>query len=104
MASKKEVRAKLKVFLKWEFHSIFGYKLSTDAEYIESVWCKACAKHSNKNLKPNEVKGVTEACSDNFINGTSFVTKHTVSRYLVLRYSVRKSCLSMTYNWNKFLN
>lgn len=73
-------KTKLIFFLSWEFNNCFGYKVCNEGDtgYIQSVWCLLCVKHSKEKLKPTEVKGVTESCSENFINGTSFVYKYTV--------------------------
>ena len=80
--STKGLRAKYSNFIKWNLQGSFGYKTVNEGgtDYVNFVWCKVCAKHSqNKSLKATQVRGASEVSSENFIQGTSFITKHTVS-------------------------
>ena len=46
---------------------------------VYQIQCKICAANKDKVYCHQAVKGATEAAAERFINGTNFVTKHSVS-------------------------
>ncbi|XP_065650803.1 uncharacterized protein LOC136078922 [Hydra vulgaris] len=84
MAAKGNTKIKLSVFNKWDFKDIFGWKIVNEdgIDYINFIWCKICANRSSRSMKPREIRGATKLSSDNFTNGTNFITKHTIQRHL----------------------
>ena len=54
-------------------------KKNDQGEYVYEVWCKICAANKGKIYRYQEVKDATKAAAEHFINGTNFVTKHSVS-------------------------
>ena len=70
---------RLSTFKSWGFNML-GFKTKkNEGEYVDQVWCKICAANKDKIYRHQEVKGATKTATENFINGTNFVTKHSVS-------------------------
>ena len=59
----------------------FGVKTKKNDqdESVYQVWCKICAANKDKIYRHQAVKGATKTGAERFINGSSFVTKHSVS-------------------------
>ena len=82
MSSTKTVQKS--TFLKWDLTHVIGY----DAEdrggtlVINKVWCKVCAKHIANIIKDSRIRGLAQKETQKFVEGTSFITKHTVQRHL----------------------
>lgn len=74
-------KVKLQTFKSWNFAEI-GYKVieESDVSYVNFVWCKLCAKNKDCVSQGPSVKGASRNVADVFIEGTNFVTKHTVSK------------------------
>ena len=73
----------LGTFKNWG-HNLIGYKTIQKKEktYVNFVWCKVCAKHKNA-LKSNPAcQGQAKIALQKYIEGTNFVSKHTVNRHL----------------------
>ena len=58
-----------------------GLKLKKNDQdkYVYQVWYEICAANKDKIYCHQEVKGATKTTAERFINGTNFVTKHSVS-------------------------
>ena len=83
MASKDSTKGNiihLSTFKSWGFNK-FGVKTKKNDQdrYVYQVWCKICAANKDKICCHQAVKGATKTDAERFINGTSFVTKHSVS-------------------------
>ena len=79
-------------FSKWNVSHVIGHTSEFDQlnrEIVVKVWCKLCAKHSEKIRK--ELRGRSVGEVDKYINGTDFITKYTVTRHL--RSQVHQSSL-----------
>ena len=74
----------LPTFLSWKVSDVIGYKAKTKdgREYVVKVWCKSCAKYSDKTLRDPRLRGQARRDSKKFVSGTEFITKHTVTRHL----------------------
>ena len=70
---------RLSTFKSWGLN-MFGVKTKKNdqGEYVYQVWCKICAANKDK-IYRHQVKGATKAAAERFINGTNFVTKHSIS-------------------------
>ena len=71
-------RVELGTFKSWGKEGIIGYKTeeSNSKIYVNFIWCKVCAKYKSQIV--SAVKGSAQAAALSFINGTNFVSKHTV--------------------------
>ena len=60
---------------------MFGVKTkkNNQDEYVYQVCCKICDANKDKIYRHQEVKGATKTAAKRFINGTNFVTKHSLS-------------------------
>ena len=54
-------------------------KKNDQDEHVYQVLCKICAANKDKIYCHQAVKGATKTAAECFINGTNFVTKHSVS-------------------------
>ena len=54
-------------------------KKNDQNKYVYQVWCKISAANKDKVYRHQAVKGATKTAAEHFINGTNFVTKHSVS-------------------------
>ena len=70
---------RLSTFKSWVFNMLGVKTKKNEGEYVDQVWCKICAANKDKIYRHQEVKGATKTATENFINGTNFVTKHSVS-------------------------
>ena len=70
----------LPMFKSWGFN-MFGVKTKKNDQdkYVYQVWYEICAANKDKIYCHQEVKGATKTTAERFINGTNFVTKHSVS-------------------------
>ncbi len=77
--SKEKKTVKLQTFLSWKATDI-GYTTFTKGEtvYVNKVWCKVCVANKGKLYQHTAVKGATKEAAQRYIDGTDFVTKHTV--------------------------
>ena len=71
---------RLSTFKSWDFN-MFGVKTKKNDqdEYVYQIQCKIRAANKDKIYYHQAVKGATKAAAGHFINGTNFVTKHSVS-------------------------
>ena len=69
----------LATFMKWGKDGVIGYKTITVDQrvYVNFVWCKVCKRNRHPNCKGPVKKSVKS-----YIEGTNFVSKHTVHRHL----------------------
>ena len=70
---------RLSTFKSWGFNMLGVKTKKNEGEYVDQVWCKICAANKDKIYRHQEVKVATKTATENFINGTNFVTKHSVS-------------------------
>ena len=70
---------KLSTFQRWSLGSVIGYKVQGDN--VVQVYCKLCAKHSDKILSSSSLKGKARLSAEKYISGSKFVSKHTVHRH-----------------------
>ena len=70
----------LSTFKSWGFN-MFGVKNKKydQDKYDYQVCYKICAANKDKIYHHQAVKGTTKTAAERFINGTNFVTKHSVS-------------------------
>lgn len=75
---------KLNTFLSWQKGEVIGYKtvIRDGIAYVNSIWCKVCAKNENIIRADKSCKGEVGEAMLQFIRGTNNVTKHTVVRHL----------------------
>ena len=83
MASKDSTKGniiRLSTFKSWVFN-MFGVKTKKNDQdqHVCQVLCKICAANKDKIYRHQAVKGATKTVAERFINGTNFVTKHSVS-------------------------
>ena len=81
MSTIKGNRVKLCTFLSWGVSGIIGHKevIENGVVFVNFVWCKLCGKNITCVLQHPSVKGASKKAADCFIDGTTFVSKHTVS-------------------------
>ena len=74
----------LSTFQGWSLGGKIGYKTAEvkGRTYISLAWCKICARHSDKVLKDHRLKGNAKQEFLKFVEGTRFITKHTITRHL----------------------
>ena len=74
-------KVKLATFLSWGASGVIGQKETVEngIVFVNFVWCKMCAKNKLCVLQHPAVKGASRKSAECFIDGTNFVTKHTVS-------------------------
>ena len=80
MAETKGSSVSLKTFNKWNVGHIIGYKLDRNDTEVVEVWCKTCAKFSDR-LR-SHLKGKALRDAERYITGTNSVTKGNISRHL----------------------
>ena len=82
----------LSTFKKWPTGSIIGYKTEEkDCKMmVTEIWCKVCARHSDKIKKDSRLKGRILTEIDKYVTGTtgSFITKHSVTVLCHLNESI----------------
>ena len=74
----------LATFLRWNVADTFGFETKTESggvEMVTKVWCKVCAKHVDALRRSMEIRGKAKEDAMKFVQGTTFVTKHTVTRH-----------------------
>lgn len=79
----KKNSVQLSTFLNWNVGHIISHEVKNDSlgrATVTKIWCKLCARHSDK--IHSEVKGRSREEIDSYIVGTQFITKHTVLRHL----------------------
>ena len=85
----------LATFKKWDLEDAFGNKTEEkdDKIMVNYVWCKICAANKTALLQHPNCKGSVKNAILSFINGTTFVTKHTLQRHLSSEgHKIAKSC------------
>ena len=72
----------LSTFLGWKKDGVIGYKTEEveGKKIVNFVWCKVCARYKEALL--SKLKGSAKTSALSFIDGTNFVTKHSVTRHL----------------------
>ena len=72
-------KVELQTFISRNFEE-FGFKILEEngISYVNYVWCKICAKNKECIKQDLSVKGASKNVADIFIDGTNYVTKHTV--------------------------
>ena len=72
----------LSTFLSWKKEGVIGYKTEKleGKKVVNFVWCKICARYKETIL--SRLKGSVKVSALAFIDGTNFVTKHSVTRHL----------------------
>ena len=78
----KDNNVNLSTFLSWKKEGFIGYKTEEieGKKVVNFVWCKVCARYKETILSRLKGSVKTSACS--LIDGTNFVTKHSVTRHL----------------------
>ena len=73
----------LTTFKKWDLSQTFGHKteMRNEREMVTFVWCKICARNKPAVIQHPNCKGPIKISVMAFINGTNFVTKHTLTRH-----------------------
>ena len=79
--SKRTSNGQLATFLSWKVQDSFGYetKRQDGRALVSKVWCKSCSNFSDKIARDYRLRGQAKL---KFVEGTEFVTKHTVTRHL----------------------
>ena len=67
----------LKTFELYGVSKDIGFKVNEDNQVVK-IWCKTCARHSEKIR--SRLKG--KAYAEKYIVGTNYVTKHNIFRHL----------------------
>ena len=72
-------KVKLQTFKSWNFEE-FGFKILKEngISYVNYVWRKICAKNKECKKQDPSVKCASKNVANIFIDGTNYVTKHTV--------------------------
>ena len=72
-------KVKLQTFKSWNFEE-FGFKILEENGilYVNYVSRKKCAKNKECIKEDPSVKGAPKNAADVFMDGTNYVTKHTV--------------------------
>eukprot|EP00117_Sycon_ciliatum_P008181 scpid79301/ scgid10997/ len=71
-------------FLSWNVGDSIGHDVERvgGKDMVTKVWCKLCAKHSDKIRSSSQLRGKALADMLKFVEGTNYVTKHAVTRHL----------------------
>jgi len=74
----------LKTFLNYGKADIFGYKKENKngVDMVNKVWCLICSRNKEALIKSDECKGQAKKAMMKYIDGTNFVTSHTLKRHL----------------------
>ena len=74
----------LATFMKWGKDGIIGYKTINEGQRVcvNFVWCKVCQRNENALFQHPNCKGPVKKSVKSYIEGTNFVSKHTVNRHL----------------------
>jgi hypothetical protein len=86
------INVQLNTFLNWNVAHNFGCdvkKQDDGKRIVHKVWCKLCAKYSDKITADPRIRGKAKSDIMKFISGTNFVTKHTVTRHLASTVSIK---------------
>ena len=77
----------LSTFKSWGKEEIIGYKSECidGKTSVNFVYCKVCARNKEAISSHPSCKGEARKSMLNYVNGTTFVTKHTVIRHLSSR-------------------
>ena len=75
-------KVQLSTFLKWNVSDVVGYTTNEENgnTYVVTVYCKVCARNKEAALK--SCKGPIKEAVMRFIDGTNFVTNHSVTKHL----------------------
>ena len=84
MAATKGNAVKLSTFKSWGKSDIIGHKTikENECDYVNFVWCRVCARNKDFLLQDPSCKGEMKIAVLSYVNGTNFVTKHSVTRHL----------------------
>ena len=66
--------------------------------YVNYVWCKICAKNKECTKQEPSVKGASKNVADVFIDGTNYVTKHTVRILLRITQCISNFFIVILYS------
>lgn len=89
----------LSTFKKWNLGDQIGFETSEDnsgRKIVHKVWCKLCARHSNKIRK--DLKGRSQREVDKYIAGTGFITKYTITRHFNSKTHGAAYFISFSFN------
>ena len=88
----------LSTFMKWGVNDVIGHKFVEEngSRLVNFIWCTLCAKNKAAILQHPNCKGPVKESVMAYINGTSFVTKHSVMRHIsgeghILAFACEKS-------------
>lgn len=90
MSKSKKTTVSLVTFKSWKVEHIFGYEVDADTNKVCKVWCKCCAKYSEKIRRDNRLRGKAKEDVLKFVEGTTFITKWTVKRHCECLVSILK--------------
>ena len=83
MSERKGNKVELQTFLNWKKPEIgFVVVEISKKSYVTKIWCKLCAKNSEKIKQRSSCKGSVKKSVEAFIIGTNVVTKYQVDRHL----------------------
>ena len=80
----------LSTFKSWNVDKSFGYTTFTredGKEMIKKLWCKTCSKYVDKILASPSLRGKAKSEVKTYVQGTEYVSKHTVFRHLEAKVS-----------------
>ena len=74
----------LATFKSWGKEGVIGYKTCeiNHKQVVNFVWCLVCAQNKDAVLVHPSCRGPAKKAMLSYIEGTSFVSKHTVERHL----------------------
>nr|XP_054749696.1 zinc finger protein 862-like [Lytechinus pictus] len=81
-ASKSKAKVTIKTVKSWGFG--VGFETETTGEgitYASKIWCETCRRQGAKIKCDPRIRGAAEKAASAYINGTTFITKHNVSRH-----------------------
>ena len=85
----------ISTFKKWGLCQTFGHttEMRNERQMVISVWCKICAKNKSAVMQHPNCKGPIKTAVMRFIDGTNFVTKHTLTRHTISEgHRIAMSC------------
>jgi hypothetical protein len=77
--TKKGASVRLETFQSWGVGEIIGHQVD-DNNQVTLVWCKWCAKHADKLRGGMQGQALNDF--EKYVQGSEFVTKHTVVRHI----------------------
>ena len=82
--SDKMPTVQLSTFLKWNLQDVISYKSVNEdgKELVTKIWCHTCARHFDKIKADQRIRGQAKNELKTYVDGTTFITKHNVTRHL----------------------